>query len=71
MNDYIYEPEIYTVGDLQDLDNLNKSDYNDITTKSSLNFKDESDYHNIYYLGNNEYGARTLKMKNSEYLKLI
>ena len=32
-----------------------------------LNQKIESDYHNTYYLGNGEYGIRTLKMSNKEW----
>ena len=30
----------------------------------------EADYHNEYYLGNNEWGPRQITMNNQEYLKL-
>ena len=71
MNDYYYEPEIYTVGDLNDLDNIDKEFYNNSPTKSEelLNQEIENDYHNTYY-SKGKYGHRQIKMKNSEYLKL-
>ena len=72
MNDYYNEPEIITIGNIQDLENLVPENYREITTKSEhlLNQEIETDYHNTYYLGNGKYGHRTLKMNNQEYLKL-
>ena len=63
------------------LNELNQADYGQKTTgdfrrqidkdltHDNLKLENPS-YHNTYYLGKGRYGTRTLKMKNTEYLKL-
>ena len=69
MNDYYNEPSIEIVGDINDLDALANDQYREIN-KKNLTHLNEEGYHNTYYLGKGKYGTRTLKMKNSDYLKL-
>lgn len=73
MNEYYNEPEIDVVGNINDLENVANKQFNTINPKYDweLNQKVENDYHNTYYnTKTKEYGTRTLKMNNYEYLKL-
>ena len=69
MNDYYNEPEIILVGDINDIEALHADEFKALN-KKTISFLNEDGYHNTYYLGKGKYGTRTLKMKNTEYLKL-
>ena len=73
MNEFYNEPEIYLVGSIEELEQIEaERRFNEIDPMQDhdLNQKVDSDYHNTYYHGNGKYGTRTIRMSNKEWHKL-